>query len=260
MDIHYKKTNSILDEICDQKVREIQLLDKQIIDIKVEDVERYSFFDALSQSIFGIIAEAKKASPSEGIIRKDFDILNIVQTYEKLNVTALSILTDEKFFHGNIENLKVAKKNTKLPVLRKDFIIHESQIFESKAIGADAILLIASILEKSQLKEYMEIANEIGLDVLFETHNEEEIEIALDIKANIIGINNRDLKTFKTDLNNFEKLSKLIPDHIITIAESGIDSKKHIEYLNQNKANGVLLGTTFMKSEDIESKYNMIFA
>ncbi|HEX9804803.1 MAG TPA: indole-3-glycerol phosphate synthase TrpC, partial [Candidatus Dojkabacteria bacterium] len=204
---------------------------------------------------FSIIAEAKKSSPSEGIIREDFDIREIVKTYKKNGADALSILTDEKFFQGSLDNLRIARESTALPILRKDFILHELQIEESKEVGSDAILLIAAILDDEQIKDLYLAAKYLKLDVVFEIHDERELERIMRIEPEIVGVNNRDLKTFKVDIRNFERLSRIIPEKIIKIAESGINSRSDLNFIKENNADAVLIGTTFMKSENIENKF-----
>jgi indole-3-glycerol phosphate synthase len=254
MRIYFQKTNSILDKICEQKIHEIEFLRaKEPLEIFGKAEPR--FLSTLKQNKFSIIAEAKKSSPSEGIIREDFDIREIVKTYKKNGADALSILTDEKFFQGSLDNLRIARESTALPILRKDFILHELQIEESKEVGSDAILLIAAILDDEQIKDLYLAAKYLKLDVVFEIHDERELERIMRIEPEIVGVNNRDLKTFKVDIRNFERLSRIIPEKIIKIAESGINSRSDLNFIKENNADAVLIGTTFMKSENIENKF-----
>lgn len=201
-----------------------------------------------------LIAELKKASPSKGIIRQDFDPAAIASIYEKKPVSAISVLTEEDFFQGHLSYIQAAKTITSKPLLRKDFIFDDYQIYESRANNADAILLIAAILEKNQAKEYMHLARELGLSVLFEAHNEEDLEKALMIDADIIGINNRDLKTLKIDLSTTLRLKKDIPDGKIVVSESGIKNRDDVARLIDAGIDAMLIGTSLMEAPDIRKK------
>lgn len=201
-----------------------------------------------------LIAEIKKASPSKGVIRKDFDLIEIASIYDKKNVSAISVLTEEDYFQGHLSYIKVVKDITSKPILRKDFIFDEYQIYESSVNHADAILLIAAILNKNQAKEYMHIAKELGLYVLFEVHDEDDLEKALFINADIIGINNRNLKTLKIDLTNTLRLRKDIPEGKIVVSESGIGSRDDVIRLIEAKVDAMLIGTSLMRAEDIGKK------
>lgn len=201
-----------------------------------------------------LIAEIKKASPSKGLIRKDFDPLRIAAIYEEKPINAISVLTEEDFFQGHLSFIRKVRDVTFKPVLRKDFIFNEYQIYESRANGADAILLIASILEKNQSAEYLHISAELGLSVMFEVHDEQELEKALAVNADIIGINNRDLKTLKIDLKTTSRLKKMIPEGKIVVSESGIKNRSDIITLQKNRIDAVLIGTSFMEADDIGKK------
>jgi indole-3-glycerol phosphate synthase len=201
-----------------------------------------------------LIAEVKKASPSKGIIREDFDPVKIARIYEECLASAISVLTDKAFFQGDLEYLTLIREAVKIPLLRKDFIIDEFQIYEARAFGADAILLIVSILDKTQLAEYQHLANELGLDSLIEVHTEKEVEKAIYADANIIGINNRDLSTFETNIDTTAHLIKLIPDDKIVVSESGISTRDDILTLKDQGVDAVLIGETLMKSDDIGKK------
>lgn len=198
-----------------------------------------------------LIAEIKKASLSRGIIREDFDPLAIARTYEENRASALSVLTEEHHFLGKLSYLESIKKEVNLPVLRKDFIIDEYQVYESRLAGADAVLLIVRILPPENLKQFLQIAGRLGIDCLVEVHNRDELETARDAGAEIIGINNRDLDTFKVDLKITEKLAKLIGGEIIKVSESGISSQRDLGYLADLGVNAVLIGEAFMASPDI---------
>jgi indole-3-glycerol phosphate synthase len=201
-----------------------------------------------------LIAEVKKASPSAGIIRKDFDPLKIASTYETSGASAISVLTDKKFFKGNLSHLKNIKKNISLPILRKDFIINEYQIYESILAGADATLLIADLLSVEELKKFIDIGKQFHMDFLVEVHSEEDAKKAVDSECEIIGINNRDLHTFKVDIKTTPRLMKVIPKERIVVSESGITTKGDISYLKSLGVNAVLVGEILMRRDDIGHK------
>jgi len=195
--------------------------EKQILS---STISRYSFKEALKnkEKPLNIIAEVKKASPSKGLICKEFNYMDIAKAYEKGQAAALSVLTEPRYFQGSNQYLTEIKEVVGLPVLRKDFIIDPIQIYEAKAIGADALLLIVAALTEKELKIYLNLATTLGLDALVETHNEEEVKIALEAGAEIIGVNNRDLQTFNVTLDTSEKLRNLIPREKVFVSESGI--------------------------------------
>ena len=201
-----------------------------------------------------LIAEIKKASPSKGILRADFNLIKIAIAYQANGASAISVLTDERFFEGKLEYIKKVKESVSLPVLRKDFIIDEYQIYETVAAGADAMLLIADLLSKSELCGFYDLATSLGLDVLIEVHKEEDMEKALATEGSIIGINNRDLHTFRVDLSITQKLIRLIPPNRIKVSESGIRSYEDVMFLKSLGLNAVLIGEAFMESVDIPSK------
>lgn len=209
-----------------------------------------SFYEAMKKDGLSIIGEVKKASPSKGIIREKFIPVEIAKEYDQA-VDAMSVLTEEHFFLGKPEYLKEIAENTNIPLLRKDFIINPVQIYEAKYLGASCVLLITSILSLEKLKEFLALTKELGLDALVETHTEEEVKKALEAGADIIGVNNRNLKTFDVSLETTVKLSKLIPKNKILISESGIFNAEDIKYLKQANINGILVGESFMRSTDI---------
>ncbi len=210
----------------------------------------FPFEKSLNINDVSFICEIKKASPSKGIIAENFPYLEIAKEYEKAGANAISVLTEPDFFLGNINYLNEISKTVTIPLLRKDFIIDEIQIYESKIHGASAILLICSILDSEQLTKFINISDSLGLSCLVEAHNKEEIEKAINAKARIIGVNNRDLKTFKIDIKNSINLRKYVPDNIIFVSESGIKTKEQVNELKQNNVNAILIGETFMKSKD----------
>ena len=228
-----KKTNLSLEEIK-SSLAELSL-------------PKSNFKSSISNKNEAIIAEIKKASPSAGVISKNFNPVSKAKDYEAFGASALSILTEEDFFLGSNEYLKAVKKITSLPILRKDFIIDEYQIYESKLIGADCILLIASILSDQQLKEFVAIAKTLELDYLIEVHDENELKRAELFEGALIGVNNRNLKTFEVDLDNSVRLRNLFIKNNVFIAESGIKSKKDVDYLKSNNIKVFLIGESLMK-------------
>ena len=228
-------------------------LEELISKIDFKNLKETNFKKSLQNKAEAIIAEIKKASPSAGIISDNFDPVLKSKEYESFGASALSILTEEDYFLGNIEYLKDVKAITSLPILRKDFIVDEYQIYESKLIGADCILLIASILNDEELKNFSEIAERLKLDYIIEVHDEEELQRVQHFSNAIIGVNNRNLKTFDVDINNSVELKKIFDGQNTFIAESGIKSKKDIEYLKQHNINVFLIGESLMKGDFFET-------
>ncbi|MBI1912496.1 MAG: indole-3-glycerol phosphate synthase TrpC [Deltaproteobacteria bacterium] len=201
-----------------------------------------------------IIAEVKRASPSKGVLRQSFMAFEIARTYEINRAAAISVLTEEKFFLGSLEYLLAIGRNVRVPVLRKDFIFDEYQVYESRVSGADAILLIVAILEKEQLKNLMDLSTSLGMATLVEVHNEAELKIAIEAGAKIIGINNRDLTTFKTDINTTIKLAPLVPEGTIIVSESGINTFEDILALRDAGVSAFLVGEALVKEDNIAKK------
>ena len=265
---------NILDTIVEQKKSEIAQLPKRnvsAVDLKDALQKRGAardFADALRKPRAGpvaLIAEVKKASPSAGVICPDFDPVRIAKEYEAAGATCLSVLTDETFFQGSLDHLRQIRKAVKLPLLRKDFIIDERQILEAIEWGADAILLIVAILSDAQLARFHSVASEAGLPALVEVHDATELERALDIEAQLIGVNNRDLKTFKLDLATTERLAGLLkcaPGRAgrLLVAESGIHRRADVERLAQCGANAMLVGESLMRQGDIRGKVRELLA
>jgi indole-3-glycerol phosphate synthase len=208
---------------------------------------RGRFKENISNKDEAIIAEIKKASPSAGVISEDFDPIKKAIEYEAFGASALSILTEEDFFMGSVSYLKDVKKITNLPILRKDFMIDEYQIYESKLIGADCILLIASILSDQQIKDFINISQQLKLDYLIEVHDENELRRVEHFEEALIGVNNRNLKTFEVDLDNSVRLRNAFKQKNIFIAESGIKSREDINYLKLNNINVFLIGESLMR-------------
>ena len=241
---------NILDEIVENKIiqikkEKIQIPLQNLINIEPRGVRDFQV--ALSASDLAIIAEVKKASPSKGLIDPNFDPVKTALNYEKYGVNAISVLTEKKYFLGDDKNILLVKDKTSKPILRKDFIIDKYQIYQSYSLGADAILLIASVL-KDKLKSYYHLAKSIGLYCLVEVYDRFEIELALECGCKIIGINNRDLNNFSVDISTTEKLMKYIPKDKIVVSESGITSTADLKYLKSIGANAVLIGESFMRS------------
>jgi indole-3-glycerol phosphate synthase len=205
--------------------------------------------ESKSNAGIAVIAELKKASPSRGLIRADFDPVKLAAELEAAGASGLSVLTDEEFFQGSLENLRTASANTKLPCLRKDFIVDELQVLEARANSADAILLIVAALTSRELAALARRAGELDLDLLCEVHDEEELKIALDAGCDLIGVNNRDLKTFKVDLENAFRLARSIPENVSSVAESGIHTGGDIARLRGAGFSAFLIGESLMKAE-----------
>jgi indole-3-glycerol phosphate synthase len=201
----------------------------------------------LAREGLSLIAEIKKASPSKGVLREDFDPVTIARCYEDSGADAISILTDSAFFQGSLEYLRLVRDSVKLPLLRKDFIIDFYQLYEAAVYGADAVLLIVSVLGE-QLKSFLDHAHSLGLDALVEVHNGDELSIALKAGAKIIGVNNRDLSTFNMDLRTTFNLAGLVPDSCLLVSESGISTGEHIMSLAESGVDAVLIGETLMTS------------
>ncbi|MBD3203336.1 indole-3-glycerol phosphate synthase TrpC [Candidatus Woesearchaeota archaeon] len=250
---------NILERIVENKKKELKYRKKEFplekLKVRIRKKNNKNFFkSALKRKNVSLIAELKRKSPSLGLIKQDFDHTKIAQKYEESGADAISVLTDKKFFQGNIEFIEDIKNRINIPILRKDFIIDSYQVYESKAFGADAILLIAAILPLNKLKELKQVADELNLDCLIEVNSYSEIEAAIDAGAEIIGINNRDLKTMEIDINTFENLSRHIPEEIVKVSESGIFSRSDVLKVKLAGADAVLVGTSLMTSKNIEKK------
>lgn len=245
----------ILDKIVEKKKLQLEIEKnkislEQMIEKSKEKREIRDFEGALSKQGVSVISEVKKASPSKGIIAEDFDPVKTAKFYEKSNFDAISVLTEKEYFLGDDKYIKIVREVTTKPILRKDFIIDEYQIYQSKVIGADAILLIARIL-KGKLKNFYDLAKSLGLHVLVEVHGEEEVKEALESGAKIIGVNNRNLETFDVDLKQTEKLMKLLPSDKVIVSESGIRNSEDVEYLKSIGVNAILVGETLMRGKSI---------
>jgi len=246
---------SILDTIIENKKIEVER-SKELCPLKSLELGLHDspgtrdFYGALDGESVRIIAEIKKASPSKGVLRADFDPVSIALGYEKGGAAALSVLTDEKFFMGSLSYLRAVREAVGIPLLRKDFIIDPYQVYESRLGGADALLLIVSALAEDALRKLLRLTHSLDMSAVVEVHDEEELGMALDAGSRIIGINNRDLRTFEVDLGVTERLSRNIPAGVIVVAESGIGSGTDIKKLGKHGVRVFLIGETFMKAQD----------
>ncbi|MGK0466118.1 indole-3-glycerol phosphate synthase TrpC [Clostridium sp.] len=248
---------NILDEIIRDKIIQIERekIERPVHSLmNTESRKIRNFESVLKTNGLSIIGEVKKASPSKGIIDKNFEPVRTALNYEKYGVDAISVLTEKKYFLGNNGYIKLVKENSTRPILRKDFIVDKYQIYQSIELSADAVLLIAAIL-KDKLKAYYELATSLGLHCLVEVHDRAEVELSLECGCNIIGINNRDLNDFHVDIHTTEKLMKYIPKDKIVVSESGISSISDLMYLRSIGADAVLIGESFMRNPDIVGAY-----
>lgn len=251
---------TILDEIVEVKKEEVKKLQKEFMLSRFSD---FQYFESETLSLYknissddnlSIVAEIKKASPSKGIIRENFNHLDIATIYFENEVAGISVLTDKNFFKGSIDYLNNIAKIKSAPLLRKDFIIDEYQVYEAKANGADVILLICEILSEAQVKELTHAAKELNLEVLLELHSEEQLsKVDFDLHK-IVGINNRDLKTFEVDINNLIEISKLIPENVCVVGESGFSDKTSVDKVKNEKIDALLVGEHFMRAKDISNE------
>jgi len=253
------RQKNILDEIAErtrQRVAELKQL-KTLEQVKREALTladqskvQFPFLEALKKDGISLICEAKKASPSKGLIAEDFPYVEIAKEYEQGGASAISVLTEPYYFLGSDEYLKQIRQAVSIPLLRKDFVVDPYMIYEAKVIGADACLLICAILKEETLKEYLNLAHSLGLSALVETHDDEEIAMALRVGAKIIGVNNRNLKDFTVDVSHSSALRKNVPEDIVFVAESGIKTKEQVAALRAEGVNAVLIGETFMCAKD----------
>lgn len=246
---------TILDKIVKDKRAEVALK-KQLIPIRqlensvLFERKTVSLGNNLRQSKTGIIAEYKRRSPSKSVINQNLNIQDVAKGYENAGVCGMSVLTDGKYFGGSLDDLILARASCDLPLLRKEFVIDGYQILEAKAHGADVILLIAAILSREEIKQFSELAKSLKLDVLLEVHNEEELHKSIMPSLDMLGVNNRNLKTFEVSLETSKSLSQLIPDDFIKVSESGISSVDTIKDLRQYGYKGFLIGENFMKTDN----------
>ena len=246
---------NILDHIVADKRKEVDLRRSIIPTSQLEqsvlfERDTFSLTQRLKNSASGIIAEHKRRSPSKSVINQTLNVFDVAKGYEDAGVCGMSVLTDGKYFGGSLDDLLLARASCELPLLRKEFIIHPYQILEAKAYGADVILLIAAILSKVEIKEFSEFAKSLNLEVLLEIHNEEELNKSIMPSLDMIGVNNRNLKTFDVSLETSKHLSALIPNDFLKISESGISNIEAIKELKPYGYQGFLIGENFMKTEN----------
>lgn len=257
----------ILDDIVAAKRSELAAVQRRTSLLQLQKLAQsqspaLDFAASLRGEDISLIAEVKKASPSAGLIRADFNPREIAQIYADNGAVAISVLTETKYFKGSLGYLKDIKESLgdrRVPLLRKDFIFDPYQVYEARAYGADSLLLIAAILTPDKLKNLLALSREIGMEPMVEVHDEAEVKVALDINARIIGINNRDLKTFKTDLSTTERLRQLIPEDRVVVSESGIKNRNDIAKLGRWGVDAVLIGESLMASQDIAVKMRELF-
>lgn len=246
---------NILDRIIIDKRQEV-LLKKSVIPVSQFENsvlfgrQTVSLSANLRASSSGIIAEHKRRSPSKGELNYNFTVEEVVKGYENAGVCGISVLTDGKYFGGSLDDLLLARASTEIPLLRKEFIIDEYQILEAKAFGADVILLIASVLSRDEIKKFSEIGQSLGLEILLEVHDEFELKKSIMPSLNMIGVNNRSLKTFEVSIENSKKLASKIPNDFVKISESGISSYTSVKELQKTGYQGFLIGETFMKTSN----------
>ena len=258
---------NILQEIVKYKKVEIEeskkLISKESLEKEIKSAPHSkSFLGELvkknEEGKAGIIAEVKKSSPSKGVIRENFNHLQIARDYEKGGAACLSILTDNPSFQGSSQYLKDIRGITDLPILRKDFMIDVYQVYESRSWGADCILMIMKILDNKDLSKLVSVSKDLGMDILFEINSQEELERLLPFNPKMIGINNRNLENFETDIKNSIKIKKNIPDDILVISESGINNTEDIIHLGDHNINNFLIGESLMRSDNISVELNKL--
>ena len=255
----------ILDEIAEKTRERIQKRRQQVSEEELKEkayllagtekernggIFPFPFEKALARQGISFICEVKKASPSKGVIAEEFPYREIAREYEQAGASALSVLTEPFYFQGSDDYLKEIERAVHIPILRKDFTVDAYMLYEARCIGASAVLLICAILDDRQLMTYMEIAQELGLSALAEAHTEEEVRRALACGARIIGVNNRDLKTFQVDIHTSERLRRLVPKDVLYVSESGIKSPEDVRRLKENGTDAVLIGETLMRSDN----------
>lgn len=223
---------------------------------KMQTSDKFRFEAALKAKEMSFICECKKASPSKGLIAENFPYVKIAKSYEEAGASCISVLTEPKWFLGSDKYLKEITENVSIPCLRKDFTIDPYMIYQAKTLGAECVLLICSLLDTSELKEYIAVADSLGLSQIVEAHDESEINSAMEAGARIIGVNNRNLKDFSVDINNSGRLREMVPSDVLFVAESGIKTRDDIAALEKLGVNAVLIGETLMRSENKKQMLN----
>ena len=237
------------ERIAKEKSRiSVSELENRIQEVNKNAGKRITLLQALQKDGMSYICEVKKASPSKGLIAPDFPYLAIAKEYEQAGASAISCLTEPFYFQGADQYLREISAAVQIPVLRKDFTVDEYMIYQAKSLGASAVLLICAILDDGELRAYRQLAKELGLDALIEAHDEYEVDRVLNLGAEIVGVNNRDLRTFQVDMNNSIRLRKMAPDNVVFVSESGIRTPEDIRLLYEDKVDAVLIGETLMRS------------
>ena len=253
---------TILDQLADHAQERVTEKKKKVSSVEMRKMAlslpkgTFAFENALKKPEIAFICECKKASPSKGLIAPDFPYLDIAKEYEEAGADCISVLTEPKWFLGSDMYLQEIAASVSIPCIRKDFTVDEYMIYEARLLGASAVLLICSILSGAQLKEYLEICEELGLSALVETHDEDEVEMALFAGARMIGVNNRNLKDFSVDTENSRRLRERIPREVLFVSESGVRDASDVEKLRMIGADAVLVGETLMRVEDKKKKLN----
>lgn len=259
MSDHFVETRTVLDKIMVHKVEELALRQKEMSLSQCREVAAQAspprdMLAALRRATVALIAEVKHASPSRGVLIEDFQPVTLGTTYATNGAAAISVLTDQHFFLGHLDYLMAVREAVQVPVLRKDFVFDPYQVYEGRAAGADAILLIVAVLADDQLADLYALVNELDMTALVEVHNEAELERALRLNPQLLGINNRDLRSFNVDLAITQRLTAQIPDEVTLVAESGIKSRAHVEQMARSGAHAILVGEALVQSDDIGAK------
>lgn len=255
----YRTTHTILDKILANTVQEVAARQHhaplaQVVEKARKASPTRDMLSALRRDTVALIAEVKHASPSRGILIEPFDPVALAQTYEANGAAAISVLTDEQFFKGHLDYLREVRETVNIPVLRKDFVIAPYQVYEGRAAGADAILLIVAALSDEKLSELYTLVNLLGMEALVEVHNEAELARALKLNPRLVGINNRNLKTFEVSLEVTQRLAAQVPDTVTLVAESGIFTPEHVQQVGKAGARAVLVGESLVKSDNISTQ------
>ena len=251
---------TILDKLAEHAFERVKAAEQNVSPDEIKSLafalpkDDFEFEKVLKKPDISFICECKKASPSKGIIAKDFPYLEIAKEYENAGADCISVLTEPKWFMGSDEYLKEIAKSVSIPCLRKDFTVSDYQIYEAKLLGAKAVLLICSILSAEQIKEYIGICDRLGISTLVETHDESEVKLAVNSGARIIGVNNRNLKDFSVNTNNSRRMRELVPKNIIFVSESGVQTAEDVQKLREIGADDVLIGETLMRAENKKAK------
>ena len=261
-----KRRGTILDEIMAYHREQLPKIKREV---PLADLRAFAkvmsptldFYAALKASGVSLIAECKKASPSKGLMVRDYDPVQLAKTYVRAGARAISVLTDGRHFQGSLAHLRDVKEAVAVPVLRKDFIFDPYQVYEARVAGADCILLIAAVLGDGDIKTLLNLAHDLGMNALVEVHTQVELERVLPLEPRIIGINNRNLQTFEVDFENTSRLRRLIPEHVVTVGESGLKTKEDVQKMAAIGVDAILVGETLVRSKDVyQTARSFVFA